>query len=249
VAPAAMAAIAIPIPAGWLRDIWTWPEDLYFLLPLTAVCSGVYAFVVVRHLDGVGYGLLWRKADVRTGVANWILFTLVAIPLGYALQFIRFHPSSVSWPTLGLQFVGIYLTITLNATVISSAVIQSAIKDTGVINGQFTLTEAQQIANVLRYGALPIVLKIASEETVGPTLGQDSIVKSAIAAGIGIGIVILFMLIYYRLPGVLADFALLLYAGLTFAIFKFVGVTLSLAGIAGFVLSIGMAVDANVLIF
>ena len=145
--------------------------------------------------------------------------------------------------------IGSYLTVTLDGTVISSAQIINAITGPGVITGRFTLAEATQIANVLRYGALPIALQIASEETVGPTLGQDSIVKSAIAAGIGIGIVILFMLIYYRLPGLLADIALLLYAGLTFAIFKLVGVTLSLAGIAGFVLSIGMAVDANVLIF
>jgi hypothetical protein len=70
---AAMAAVAVPIPAGWLRQIWTWPEDLYFLLPLTAVCSGVCAFVVVRHLEGVGYSLLWRKADLATAFASWIL--------------------------------------------------------------------------------------------------------------------------------------------------------------------------------
>ncbi len=98
-------------------------------------------------------------------------------------------------------------------------------------------------------GALPLSLKVASEETVGPTLGQDSITKSEIAAAIGLGLVMLFMLLYYRLPGLLADIALLLYAGVTFAVFKVIGVVLSLAGITGFVLSIGMAVDANVLIF
>ncbi len=102
---------------------------------------------------------------------------------------------------------------------------------------------------LLKYGALPISFDIKSEQIVGPTLGQDSITKSEIAAAIGLGIVILFMLLYYRLPGFLADCALLLYAGTTFAVFKLVGVTLSLAGIAGFILSIGMAVDANVLIF
>jgi membrane protease YdiL (CAAX protease family) len=125
---AAMAAIAIPIPAGWLRDIWTWPENLYFLLPLTAVCSGVYAFVVVRRLDGVGYCLLWRKADVRTGVANWILFTLIAIPLGYALHFIRFHPNSVSWSSLGLQFVGIYLTIAVPEELMFRGILQNLLE-------------------------------------------------------------------------------------------------------------------------
>ncbi len=145
--------------------------------------------------------------------------------------------------------VGQYLTITLDKNVIQSAVIQNAINGPGVITGTFTTNEAQSVVTVLKYGALPIALKIASEQTVGPTLGQDSITKSAIAAVIGLGIVMIFMLLYYRLPGLLADIALLLYAATTFAIFKLIGVVLSLAGIAGFILSIGMAVDANVLIF
>ena len=145
--------------------------------------------------------------------------------------------------------VNSYLTVTLDRTVIESAVIQNAITGPGQITGQFTLDQANQIVTVLKYGALPISLVIDSEQTIGATLGQDSIVKSFIAAIIGLGIVILFMLLYYRLPGLLADIALLLYALLTFAVFKLIGVVLSLAGIAGFVLSIGMAVDANVLIF
>src|SRR5205823_2698773 len=147
------------------------------------------------------------------------------------------------------EHVGSILTVTLDRNVIESATINSAITGPGVITGQFSTSEAQRIATVLRYGALPISLKIASQQTIGPTLGQDSIVKSQIACAIGLGIVMLFMLLYYRLPGFLADLALLLYAALTFAIFKLIGVTLTLAGIAGFVLSIGMAVDANVLIF
>ncbi len=145
--------------------------------------------------------------------------------------------------------VGNDLTITLDKVVIESAVIQNAITGPGVITGNFTTESAQRVVTVLKYGALPISLVIASEETIGPTLGQDSIQKSAIAAFIGLGIVMLFMLLYYRLPGLLADIALLLYASLTLAIFKLLGVVLSLAGIAGFILSIGMAVDANVLIF
>lgn len=145
--------------------------------------------------------------------------------------------------------VGQYLTVTLDRTVIESASINSAITGPGVIQGQFTLDQANQIVTVLKYGALPISLVIDSEQTISATLGQDSIVKSFIAAIIGLGIVMLFMLLYYRLPGLLADIALLLYALTTFAIFKLIGVVLSLAGIAGFVLSIGMAVDANVLIF
>jgi preprotein translocase subunit SecD len=145
--------------------------------------------------------------------------------------------------------VGNFLTITLDKVVIQSAVIQSAINGPGVIQGTFTTDQAQRIVTILKYGALPIALQIKSEQTVGPTLGQDSIQKSLIAAIIGLGIVILFMLLYYRLPGLLADIALLLYAATTLAIFKLIGVVLSLAGIAGFILSIGMAVDANILIF
>ena len=145
--------------------------------------------------------------------------------------------------------VGNYLTVTLDRQVIESAVIQSAITGQGEITGNFTADSAKQIVTILQYGSLPLVLQIATQETIGPTLGQDSITKSYIAAAIGLGLVMLFMLLYYRLPGLLADIALLLYAGLTFAVFKVAGVTLSLAGIAGFILSIGMAVDANVLIF
>jgi preprotein translocase subunit SecD len=151
--------------------------------------------------------------------------------------------------TFTQQNVNQYMTITLDKVVIQSAVIQSAINGPGVITGQFAQKDAQNIVTLLKYGALPVSFKVASQQTVGATLGADSIQKSLIAAGIGLGIVILFMLLYYRLPGLLADVALLIYAALTFAVFKLIGVTLSLAGIAGFVLSIGMAVDANVLIF
>ncbi len=145
--------------------------------------------------------------------------------------------------------IGDYLTITLDRQVISSPVIQSQLPGTGQITGNFTLDQATQLVNVLKYGALPVPLTIASYETVSPTLGQDAINRSILAATIGLSIVVLFMLLYYRLPGLLADVALVLYALFTLAIFKVASVTLTLAGIAGFVLSIGMAVDANILIF
>ncbi len=147
------------------------------------------------------------------------------------------------------KHIGDQLTITLDRKVISSARINSQINGPGIITGQFTQAEAQAIVTVLQYGALPLSLVIASEETVGATLGYDSIVKSLIAGAIGLAIVILYMILYYRLPGLLADIALILYALFTLAIFKIFGFTLTLAGIAGFILSIGMAVDANVLIF
>ena len=147
------------------------------------------------------------------------------------------------------KHIGDQLTITLDRKVISSATINSQINGPGIITGQFTQSEAQAIVTVLQYGALPLSLSIASEETVGATLGYDSIIKSLIAGAIGLTIVVLYMILYYRLPGLLADIALILYTLYTLAIFKIFGFTLTLAGIAGFILSIGMAVDANVLIF
>jgi preprotein translocase subunit SecD len=145
--------------------------------------------------------------------------------------------------------IGDNLTVTLDKQVISSATIQGEINGPGVITGTFTQAEAQSIVTVLQYGSLPLALVIDSEQTVGATLGAASITQSEIAGAIGLSIVVLFMLLYYRLPGLLADCALVLYAIFTFAVFKLLGVVITLPGIAGFVLSIGMAVDANVLIF
>jgi len=143
-----------------------------------------------------------------------------------------------------------FLAIALDKTIISSPVIKSAIPDgRGVIEGSFTLEEARSLAIQLKYGALPVPLKVVDNRTVGATLGQDSVRQSTTAGVIGVLVVLLFMLAYYRLPGLLADFALILYALLNFMVFKLVPVTLTLPGIAGFLLSTGMAVDANILIF
>lgn len=115
--------------------------------------------------------------------------------------------------------------------------------------GGFKYDEAKKMVDLLNAGALPVPAKIIEENTVGPTLGADSIHKSKIAGMVGVGVVMLFMLIFYRLPGVIADIALMCYTLILFALFKTIPVTLTLAGIAGFILSIGMAVDANILIF
>ncbi len=144
---------------------------------------------------------------------------------------------------------GQYLTITLDGKVIESATIQSEIDGQGQISGIGNITTAQDLATQLKYGALPLPLAIVSEQQIAATLGQQAIEFSIRAALIGLGLVVLFMLIYYRLPGLLADLALLLYAALIFAVVKLLGVTLSLPGIAAVVLTIGMAVDANILIF
>jgi protein-export membrane protein SecD/preprotein translocase SecF subunit len=145
---------------------------------------------------------------------------------------------------------GEYLGIVLDGKVISSPVINSAItQGSGVIEGNFTIDSANALAVNLRYGSLPIAFKVVESQAVGATLGQDSIRKSEIAGFIGLLLVMIFMGVYYRLPGLVADLALLFYAAITFALFKLIPVTLTLPGIAGFVLSIGVAVDANVLIF
>jgi preprotein translocase subunit SecD len=118
-----------------------------------------------------------------------------------------------------------------------------------VITGRFTTQEANELGVQLRGGSLPVPVEIAEIRTVGATLGKDSI-QSSIYAGVGgLILVLIFMVLYYRLPGLIADTALIIYALLTWASFALLGVTLTLPGIAGFVLSIGMAVDANVLIF
>lgn len=146
--------------------------------------------------------------------------------------------------------VGKILAIVLDKVVLSTPTINQAITDgQGVISGNFTIESANDLAVNLRYGSLPIPMKVASSQTIGPSLGQDSLQRSLVAGIIGISVVILYMALYYRLPGVVADLALIVYALLSLAIFKMIPVTLTLPGIAGFILSIGVAVDANVLIF
>lgn len=148
------------------------------------------------------------------------------------------------------QNVGKYLAIVLDKEVISCPVIKAAITDgAGVIEGNFTRESANALAVQLRYGSLPIPLRVETVREVGPTLGRESVDESLRAGLIGLSMVLLFMLIYYRLPGLLADLALILYALLNLMLYKLIPVTLTLPGLAGFLLSAGMAVDANILIF
>jgi protein-export membrane protein SecD len=145
--------------------------------------------------------------------------------------------------------VGDVLAIVLDGRVLSAPVIQSAIQDSGVINGTFTTDEAESLAVQMRYGALPVPLAVIDIRTIGASLGQDSVDSSLRAGILGVVAVLVFMLAMYRLPGLLADVALMIYVLLNLALYKLIPVTLTLAGIAGFILSIGMAVDANILIF
>ncbi|MBD1827083.1 protein translocase subunit SecD [Microcoleus vaginatus GB1-A2] len=157
--------------------------------------------------------------------------------------------------TKNLAGTGRSIGIFLDEIMISSPVVGVEFAQTGitggsaVIQGNFTTQEANDLAVQLRGGALPVPVEIVENRTIGASLGKDSI-QSSINAGIGgLVLVLIFMVAYYRLPGLIANIALLIYALLTWAAFVLLGVTLTLPGIAGFVLSIGMAVDANVLIF
>jgi preprotein translocase subunit SecD len=140
------------------------------------------------------------------------------------------------------------MSIVIDKRVISSPTINGAISTQGIIEG-VPPTEVDDLVIQLKAGSLGVPLEVVQSRTVGPTLGQDSIERSLLAGVIGLGIVGLFMIVYYRVPGLISVIALLIYTAIVFAIFKLVPVTLTLAGIAGFILSIGMAVDANVLIF
>ncbi len=143
-----------------------------------------------------------------------------------------------------------FMSIVLDKVVISSPRITTAIPEgRGVITGNFSVEEARAIVLQLRYGALPVPLRVLDTRAVGPTLGAESIQKSTRAGLIGLTVVLTFMLVYYRLPGLLACLALIIYALITLALYKLIPVTLTLPGIAGFLLSVGMAVDANILIF
>jgi preprotein translocase subunit SecD len=139
--------------------------------------------------------------------------------------------------------------IVLDNVVFSCPVVQAAlIGGSGEITTA-TRADAERIYNQLKYGALPVSLQVESSRTVTATLGQSSVDASWIAGAIGITVVALFMIAFYRLPGLLATIALLIYTAISFAIYKLIPVTLTLPGIAGFILSVGLAVDANVLIF
>ena len=137
----------------------------------------------------------------------------------------------ISAPTAGIEYAA--TGITNNVT----------------ISGNFDFDSANDLAIQIRGGSLPFPVAVVENRTVGASLGQDSIRRSIYAGLAGLTLVLIFVAVYYRLPGVIADCALVIYTLLTLAAYSLVGVTLTLPGIAGFILSIGMAVDANVLIF
>ncbi|NTV41357.1 MAG: protein translocase subunit SecD [Candidatus Moranbacteria bacterium] len=178
---------------------------------------------------------------------------------------VDFASQGISSPKIALQFdeegtalftditkrnVGKRVAIFLDGEIVSAPMVNEEITGgRAEISGDYTLQEAKDQVQKLNTGALPVPLTLVSQQSIEASLGTESLNKSLIAGAIGLGAVIIFMLFFYRFLGLVASLALLIYTGLMITIFKMTGITLTLSGIAGFILSIGMAVDANVLIF
>lgn len=148
------------------------------------------------------------------------------------------------------KYMGKQISIKMDDETISSPTVQAVISDgNAVITGSGSITESKSLAAIINAGALPVTIKQVSLQTVGAQLGETALPNALKAGAIGIALIFLFLIIYYRVPGLLASFALTLFVCLVLFIFEEIGATLTLPGIAGFLLTIGMAVDANVLIF
>ncbi|WP_066892725.1 protein translocase subunit SecD [Clostridium nigeriense] len=146
--------------------------------------------------------------------------------------------------------IGKTISIYMDDEVVSSPVVQSAITNgKAVINGMSSMDEATKLSGIISSGALPVTVKAVSVESVGAQLGSEALPNALKAGAIGVGLIFLFMIVYYRLPGVFASIALTLYITLLLLVFAEMKVALTLPGIAAFLLTIGMAVDANILIF
>ena len=173
---------------------------------------------------------------------------------GYAVSFKLKSDATQTFADYTTNNVGKMLAIVLDHKIVSTPVIHQAITSgEGAISGSganaYTYDEANNLRITLFYGTLPVSLEIAESRVVGPTLGQDSLNKSLLAAAIGFLIISLFMLIYYRLPGFVAIISITIFGLITYAIYLVIPVTLTLPGIAGFLLSVGSALDANILQF
>jgi len=157
---------------------------------------------------------------------------------------------AIKFAKITRENIGNQLAIVLDGKVQTAPVIKSEIPGgSGSISGNYTAEEAKKTAMLLNSGSLPIKATIIETRTVGASLGDESIAASLVAAKVGILLIGIFMFIFYRIPGLVADLALMCFGIITFGILKFIGATLTLPGIAGLILSAGMAVDANVIIF
>lgn len=147
------------------------------------------------------------------------------------------------------RLIGKRMVIFLDQAVVTNAIVQDTLTTNGQITGNFTVDEANEMSDLLNSGALPVPVRLVEEKTVGATLGSDSVSKSVKAGLVGLVMVMLFMILIYGKYGVVADVALIIFGIITTALYKLIPVTLTVPGIAGFLLSVGMAVDSNILIF
>ncbi len=212
--------------------------------------------------------ILISKATQPAPKTTWVSTGLSGKNLKSAS--VQFKTQGLSEPEVGLKFddagtklfaditknnIGKRVAIFLDGSIVTAPTVQSEVSNgEAVITGNYTLNEAKNLVKRLNEGALPVPISLVGQQSVEATLGQSSLEKSLKAGVIGLVLVIIFMLFYYRFLGLIASFALLIYSALMISIFKLSGftpwqITLTLPGIAGFVLSIGMAVDANILIF
>ena len=201
----------------------------------------------------------------KSGELKFVGPDKVTILTGKDVKDATAYPGENNQPTVGLEFndsgkkkfaeatqkfIGQAITIYMDAEMLTNPTVQAVITDgKAVITGSKDLAEATRQAQIIKSGALPVSLKAVSVKTVGATLGANALPLSIKAGAIAILFVFLFMLLYYRAPGIIANISLLLYVVLVLGAFSAINATLTLSGIAGFLLTIGMAVDANVLIF
>jgi preprotein translocase subunit SecD len=199
--------------------------------------------------DETIYPSITDGADLDT---NQVQPTSSQSPTGLnepAVSFAFTGESASRLATFSAQNVGQPMCIVLDHRVVSCPRIQSPLTDGAGIITTNSPDDQKRIYNQLKFGALPVALQVETSRTVSATLGLESVNQSIIAGIVGLVVVALFMMLYYRLPGFLAVVALMIYTALNFAFYRIIPITLTLAGIAGFILSIGLAVDANVLIF
>lgn len=222
------------------REIYT-TEQQRFNLPADIVASRELHPTTGQPfetaLTGAALSAASAQFGAQSGPASW--FIEFAIEPDFVEQFANFTRSSIGQP----------MALVLDGEVLSAPTIQAELSTGGVITGQFTEDEAKTLALQLRSGALPIPLSVETAVEVGATLGQESVNRSIRAGVVGVIVVLAFMLIYYRVPGISADIALGVFILLNMALFRFIPITLTLPAITGFLISIGTAVDGNILIF
>lgn len=229
---------------------------------LPGVANPEEALALIGQTAHLDFRELGKTATAAATVGDFVTTDLTGKDLKRAV--VQFDQQS-GQPAVGIQFtdeggakfaaitgrnIGKPLAIFLDEYPVSTPTVQTKIEGgQAVINGQFTLDEAKNLAITLNAGALPVPISVLKQQNVAPTLGEASVQKSLLAGGVGLATVALFMVMNYGYLGLVADLGLVIYGLLTLALYKLIPITLTLPGLAGFILSIGMAVDSNILIF